>query len=384
MPSKHTSSKPSRHTNTGSSSRQKDSKSNASEELNTKHGHQPPSILPPNIDKKHRKSTLEAPSMNTPNLSHLPSELASMSRVPSSAAHGLPSQLGKLDLNPRSIPNYGTELGLVDKPPIMLVRVDQMPTRLGPVDKHPTKLGLVDKHPTKLGLVDQMPTRIGQVDNVLPQGSVLTNSRDITMASRQMKYKTLPPQVKQEQDAWAHERIHITGVCPNAWSWHRIDDGYRCFGGTHVITDHELAKGKGAFFVTYSFLDGAARYGPMLVGDFNLHIWNAAEQAFFQYFRTPEGQQHLRKYESKGYNIEVAVVRMKMAQNEEEQRRIIIAAWEQSAVNPRFWIPFRNKSPTAVADLRPVVDWLKFYAGQLSLGYSLTDSLVMAPAAWGV
>ena len=78
--------------------------------------------------------------------------------------------------------------------------------------------------------------------------TILVNPEDITMAARQTQYATLAPSERERQEVWAQSMIERTGSCPEGFAWKRIDDGYQCAGGHHVISDELLQEGMGGVY----------------------------------------------------------------------------------------------------------------------------------------
>ena len=69
------------------------------------------------------------------------------------------------------------------------------------------------------------------------------------MGSRQTKIESLPPKERAEQEAWAQEQLQQNaGVCVAGFAWYRIEGGYRCHGGNHMVADELLAEGKGGYY----------------------------------------------------------------------------------------------------------------------------------------
>jgi Ni/Co efflux regulator RcnB len=65
------------------------------------------------------------------------------------------------------------------------------------------------------------------------------------MASRQTQYDSLSASERKEQEEWAQWQIKLTGQCIEGYDWGRVDGGYVCAGGNHMITDELLAEGRG-------------------------------------------------------------------------------------------------------------------------------------------
>jgi hypothetical protein len=77
--------------------------------------------------------------------------------------------------------------------------------------------------------------------------SILRANIDETMASRQIRIKTLLPAERQEQERWAQKQIQLTGACVGNRPWTRVDGGYRCASGNCKITDELLSEGGGGW-----------------------------------------------------------------------------------------------------------------------------------------
>jgi hypothetical protein len=72
--------------------------------------------------------------------------------------------------------------------------------------------------------------------------SLRPGDKDKVWASRQSVYKSLKPNEKKEQDAWANRIIEGYGRCPEEFGWKRREGpgGYQCNGGGHIVTDELL------------------------------------------------------------------------------------------------------------------------------------------------
>ena len=68
------------------------------------------------------------------------------------------------------------------------------------------------------------------------------------MASRQTKRDKLPREEKVKQDEWACSYFKAAGVCEQGFLWTRLRGGYDCLGGTHSISDFQLAMEEGNVF----------------------------------------------------------------------------------------------------------------------------------------
>ena len=78
-----------------------------------------------------------------------------------------------------------------------------------------------------------------------PAASTLQTPRDHEMASRQTRYDDLSKEERRKQDEWAQEQLILIGTCRAGFAWYRIDGGYRCHGGGHIVNDELLAEGRG-------------------------------------------------------------------------------------------------------------------------------------------
>jgi hypothetical protein len=79
--------------------------------------------------------------------------------------------------------------------------------------------------------------------------NLLVDPEDLHRASRQTQYKSLRPEEQKKQDAWARSMIARTGSCPENYSYDRIEEGYQCQGGHHVISDELLQEGRGGVYI---------------------------------------------------------------------------------------------------------------------------------------
>lgn len=81
--------------------------------------------------------------------------------------------------------------------------------------------------------------------------SLLRSTHDQGMASQQSRIDSLPPAERQKQEAWAQYQLQqIQGTCVAGFAWGRIQGGYRCHGGHHMVTDELLAEGRGGCYWT--------------------------------------------------------------------------------------------------------------------------------------
>lgn len=70
--------------------------------------------------------------------------------------------------------------------------------------------------------------------------------RDLQMASRQTRIESLPPEQRQEQEAWAQKMLkRMPSTCPYGVKWKCVKGGYRCGADVCFVTDELLAEGKG-------------------------------------------------------------------------------------------------------------------------------------------
>ncbi|PQE10874.1 hypothetical protein CJF30_00009006 [Rutstroemia sp. NJR-2017a BBW] len=69
------------------------------------------------------------------------------------------------------------------------------------------------------------------------------------MASKQVRYEELSREEQIEQDSWASSYSQHAGPCPAGFDWVRVQQGYVCNGGHHLMTDALVAEGKGGFYV---------------------------------------------------------------------------------------------------------------------------------------
>ncbi|KAK0101302.1 hypothetical protein ONS95_006479 [Cadophora gregata] len=84
---------------------------------------------------------------------------------------------------------------------------------------------------------------------------------DISMAEKQTKIAQLKGKELVEQEKWAQEKLKAhAGTCPMGFNWARFKqnampgqielEGYRCLGGSHIVTHELLAKGTGDIYMT--------------------------------------------------------------------------------------------------------------------------------------
>jgi len=81
------------------------------------------------------------------------------------------------------------------------------------------------------------------------------------MATRQLKYETLAPKERNEQEEWAQKQLKKS-ICFNGYKKRREIGGYRCQpgegsvytgSGCHFITDELLVEGKGRQYFKLRF-----------------------------------------------------------------------------------------------------------------------------------
>jgi len=58
----------------------------------------------------------------------------------------------------------------------------------------------------------------------------------------------MAPDERKKQERWAQSIVQKTASCPEWYEWDRIENGYHCQGGHHLITDELLAEGKGGVY----------------------------------------------------------------------------------------------------------------------------------------
>lgn len=82
------------------------------------------------------------------------------------------------------------------------------------------------------------------------------------MASRQAQYSQLKGRDLEEQETWAQAFLESFAPCPHGWGFARVDDGYQCHGRHHLITDDQLAEGKGGMWMLPNGDQYEPRVGP--------------------------------------------------------------------------------------------------------------------------
>ncbi|RFU34973.1 hypothetical protein B7463_g1368, partial [Scytalidium lignicola] len=91
--------------------------------------------------------------------------------------------------------------------------------------------------------------------------SIYKSALDQQMASRQTQIDTLSPDERKKQEEWAQTQLNIVGVCVAGFLWDRVDGGYRCRGGNHLVTDELLAEGHGGY-LSYTAFGWTGPYYP--------------------------------------------------------------------------------------------------------------------------
>ena len=79
--------------------------------------------------------------------------------------------------------------------------------------------------------------------------TTFSSDSDIQMASRQVLIETLPHHERQQQETWEQDQLNYNhDKCSAGYAWVRINGGYKCAGGFHLVTDELLAEGKGGYY----------------------------------------------------------------------------------------------------------------------------------------
>ncbi|PVH74592.1 hypothetical protein DL98DRAFT_372257, partial [Cadophora sp. DSE1049] len=95
-----------------------------------------------------------------------------------------------------------------------------------------------------------------KVKSVANFKTTFTDDHDIEMAAKQTQIAELTGEELKEQEKWAFEKLKAhAGSCPAGFSWVRYTeeacgkqvrlDGYRCKGGSHLVTHEMIAEGQG-------------------------------------------------------------------------------------------------------------------------------------------
>ncbi|KAL5324396.1 hypothetical protein ACEPPN_008941 [Leptodophora sp. 'Broadleaf-Isolate-01'] len=87
--------------------------------------------------------------------------------------------------------------------------------------------------------------------------TTFTDPKDIEMAEKQTRLKSLKPEEVAKQHKCAQGKLHIHGACPAGYTWWEYNKGvdeasnrleeYRCFAGNHLVTHELLAEAQGGF-----------------------------------------------------------------------------------------------------------------------------------------
>lgn len=108
----------------------------------------------------------------------------------------------------------------------------------------------------------QESAQTSHLSPVSSRGSnTLRSAADRRYASRQTRIGSMGRAEHTSQDNWAREQIGLSGHCPMGFTWRRVDPGYHCRGGLHLITDELLAEGRRGIFVIQNN-DINVRNGP--------------------------------------------------------------------------------------------------------------------------
>ncbi|KAG4436865.1 hypothetical protein IFR05_007671 [Cadophora sp. M221] len=109
----------------------------------------------------------------------------------------------------------------------------------------PSKSTHQDQHTKPPMKYEDRPEKTSKQDKPRPSHlfkTTFTDLKDIEMAERQTRLKTLKPEEVVKQHKWAQEKLNVHDEAGNKL------EGYRCFAGNHLVTHELLAEAKGGFY----------------------------------------------------------------------------------------------------------------------------------------
>ncbi|CAG8960542.1 hypothetical protein HYFRA_00008262 [Hymenoscyphus fraxineus] len=84
------------------------------------------------------------------------------------------------------------------------------------------------------------------------------------MARRQLEFERLNAAEQAIQERWAQNQLTLQHEpCVKGFGWHRIEGGYACDGGSHIVTDELLIEGNGGYMLRNNRLIDGEWYGPL-------------------------------------------------------------------------------------------------------------------------
>ena len=131
---------------------------------------------------------------------------------------------------------------------------------------HHTKPAHQDRHvksPMKHEERPEKPNRHEKPEPKIKFRTAFTDPKDIEMAEKQTRLKTLKPEELEKQHKWAQEKLQTHGLCPAGFTWWEYNkgvdeagnhlEGYRCWAGNHLVTHELLAEAKGGCYTKHNF-----------------------------------------------------------------------------------------------------------------------------------
>ncbi|CAG8975599.1 hypothetical protein HYALB_00006806 [Hymenoscyphus albidus] len=84
------------------------------------------------------------------------------------------------------------------------------------------------------------------------------------MARRQLEFELLNAAEQAIQERWAQQQLaRQHEPCVMGFGWQRIEGGYACDGGSHIVTDELLIEGNGGYMLRNCQLIDGEWYGPL-------------------------------------------------------------------------------------------------------------------------
>ncbi|KAH7407772.1 hypothetical protein BKA64DRAFT_706178 [Cadophora sp. MPI-SDFR-AT-0126] len=121
-----------------------------------------------------------------------------------------------------------------------------------------------DRHTNPSMKYEEWPEKSTRCEKPEPKikfKTAFTDPRDIEMAEKQIRLKTLKPDELEKQHKWAQEKLQSHGLCPAGYKWWEYNkgvdeagnqlEGYRCYAGNHLVTHELLAEAKGGCYVKH-------------------------------------------------------------------------------------------------------------------------------------
>ncbi|PVH84350.1 hypothetical protein DL98DRAFT_611025 [Cadophora sp. DSE1049] len=132
---------------------------------------------------------------------------------------------------------------------------------------HSSKPAHQDRHAKPPMNYEERPEKSSRHDKPEPMikfKTAFTDPKDIKMAEKQTRMKTLTPDELEKQHKWAQEKLKTHGLCPAGYKWWKYNkgvdqagnhlEGYRCYAGNHLVTHELLAEAKGGCYMKHRLI----------------------------------------------------------------------------------------------------------------------------------